>query len=90
MVGKMLGGIGKAFSGAFKAIGNIFGGGDDDNIGCWEAMNDKFTEWHRNYQDSESFFDWMCGPAAGAPVHPEELLAIEDERRGAEEKEGGV
>ena len=70
LLGKLVGGISRALSGAFEALGNLFGSGDG-RIGCWEAFTDKCTEWYRAYQDTE-FKDWFKRKKeGGAMVHPE-------------------
>ncbi|CAE7500004.1 HACE1 [Symbiodinium microadriaticum] len=69
LFGKLIGGIGNAIGGSFRALVNLFGG-EDGKIGCWEALCDRFTDWYRSFQDME-LKDWFKPrKERGVPVHP--------------------
>lgn len=80
MLERMLGGMGKAFSGVFSTIGNIFGRtktGDrrqdqeGQTEGCLERLNDKFSEWYRAYQDMELKDFFKKKKIDEVQIHPE-------------------
>jgi hypothetical protein len=82
ILGKMLGGIGDALSSAFSAIGNMFSrkknkkGPEEEGVseGCWERLNDKCSEWYREWEDMESWTElFVSRRRDDAVVHPEQL-----------------